>query len=290
MATRADIRPVVGSDQASGVRPAPPTQPGATAGGSGWSSIRFKGLNLPTHKRVVFDILVDMIIQFELLPGERLVESELAARLNVSKTPVREALALLEADGLVETESYKGAKVRWLSRAEMDEQTFLVDALEQPAFPLVIARTTKAEMAAVGRLVDELGRARRRSDGRAYGRLMVEIHQRLFRAAGYPRLEKLITLVVGPLGLRYDRLFVYPFDDAWDTQLSLIEQRYEALRDGDADRAVEVVRRHRAKLRQMSDARLANPDIARHFGSRSNEAARPPSRYGCRRQETSSRT
>jgi DNA-binding GntR family transcriptional regulator len=214
---------------------------------------------------VVYDTLVDMIIQFELLPGERLVESELAARLNVSKTPVREALALLEADGLVETESYKGAKVRWLSRVEMDEQIFLVDALEEPAFPLVIARTTKAEMAAVGQLVGELKRARRRSDGRAYGRLMVEVHKRLFRAAGYPRLEKLITLVVGPLSLRYDRLFVYPFDDAWDTQLSLIERRYEALRDGDADRAVEVVRRHRVKLRQMSDARLANPEIARHF-------------------------
>ena len=237
----------------------------ATARDSGWSSARFKGLNLPTHKRVVFDTLIDMIIQFELLPGERLVESELATRLNVSKTPVREALALLEADGLLEIESYKGARVRWLSRVEMDEQSFLVDALEEPAFPLVIARATKAEMAAVGRLVRKLRHARRRGDGLAYGRLLTEIHQRLFRTTGYPRLEKLITLVVGPLSLRYDRLFVYPFDDAWDTQLSLIERRYEALRDGDADRAVEVVRQHRVLLREMSDARLANPEIARYF-------------------------
>lgn len=258
------IRSGVGSYQGPGAARLP-TQPSATAGSSDWSSVRFEGLHLPTHKRVVFDTLVDMIIQFELPPGERLVESELAGRLNVSKTPVREALALLEAEGLVEIESYKGAKVRWLSRVEMDEQAFLVDSLEEPAFPLVIARTKKAEMAAVGRLVSELKRARRRGDGRAYGRLMVEVHQRLFRATGYPRLVKLLAMVIGPVGLRYDRLLVYPIDDAWDTHLSLIEGRYEALRDGDADRAVEVVRQHRVKLRQMSDARLADPEIARHF-------------------------
>jgi len=42
-----------------------------------------------------------MTVTFELPPGERLVESRLAERLGVSKTPVREAIGLLEADGLV---------------------------------------------------------------------------------------------------------------------------------------------------------------------------------------------
>lgn len=238
---------------------------GSTAGSPDWASVAFKGLNLPTYKRAVYDALVELIIQFELPPGERLVESELAARLNVSKTPVREALALLEAEGLVEITPYKGAKVRWLSRVEMDEQTFLVNALEEPAYPLVIARITEAEMAAVGRIIDQLKRARRRNDGRAFARLTVELHRRLFRAVGYPRLEKLISLVIGPVGLRYDRLLMYEFDDAWDTHLSLMVERYEALRDGDADRTVEVVHRHRAKLRQMNETRLANPEIARYF-------------------------
>lgn len=241
------------------------TRTGAPGGSADWSGVEAKGLNVPTYKRAVFEALVDMIVQFELPPGERLVESELAARLKVSKTPVREALAMLETEGLVEAEPYKGARVRWLRRLEMDEQGFLVDALEEPAYPLVIARVTKSEMAAVGRIIDQLKRARARHDGRAFGRLTVELHTRIFRATGYPRLEKLISMIVGPVALRYDRLLVYQFDDAWDTQVELMEGRYLALRDGDAERAVQVVRRHRAELRRLNETRLEHPEIARHF-------------------------
>ena len=229
------------------------------------SGVASKGLNVPTYKRAVFEALVDMIVDFELPPGERLVESELAARLNVSKTPVREALAMLEAEGLVETAPYKGARVRWLRRVEMDEQGFLVDALEEPAYPLVIARITPPELAEVGQIVEQLKRARSRNDGPSFARLTMELHRQIFRTTGYPRLDKLVSMVVGPAALRYDRLFVYQFDDAWDTQVSLMEGRYKALRDGDADRAVQVVRTHRAELQRLNATRLSNPEIARHF-------------------------
>ena len=248
-------------------RPPRASRAAARHGSPDWSEAGFQGLSLLTYKRAVYDTLADMIVQFELAPGDRLVESELAARLRVSKTPVREALALLEADGLVETAPYKGAKVRWLSKVEMDEQGFLVDALEEPAYPLVIERITTDEMAAVGRIIEQLKRARRRNDRRAFARLTVELHKGIFQATRYPRLEKLISLVIGPVALRYDWLLVYQFDDAWDTQVSLMQGRYEALRDGDADRAVDVVRRHRARLRQLNDTRLVIPEIVRFFQS-----------------------
>jgi DNA-binding GntR family transcriptional regulator len=206
-----------------------------------------------------------MIIQFVLPPGEHLVEADLAAQLNVSKTPVREALSLLDAEGLVELAPYKGATVRWLSEMELEEQGFLVDALEEPAYPLVISRITKREMVDAGRVVAQLGRARRRRDRRAFAHLTAEFHQVLFRSIGYARLTNLISRVVGPVGLRYDTVFVYPFDDAWDTMVSLMESRYEALRDGDAARAAEVVREHRIKLRAMNKRRLGNPEIAKYF-------------------------
>ena len=66
-------------------------------------------LEVPTYKRAAYDSLRDMIVWFDLLPGQRLVENDLAARLGISKTPVREALAMLEADGLVESSPYRGA-------------------------------------------------------------------------------------------------------------------------------------------------------------------------------------
>ena len=126
------------------------------------------------------------------------MESDLAGRLGVSKTPVREALALLEADGLVEATPYRGAIVRWLSMNESTEQGYLVDALEMPAYPMVIERITKPELAAVGKVVDRLKRARKARDQRQFSELAGEIHERLFACTGYPRLLALIHQVLGP--------------------------------------------------------------------------------------------
>ena len=110
---------------------------GAPPGGDG---VAVLPLVVPTYKHAVYERLRELIGSFALPPGERLVEADLAARLNVSKTPVREAIALLEADGLVEIFPYRGAVVRWLSVNEMLEQGYLVDALEMPAYPIVVER------------------------------------------------------------------------------------------------------------------------------------------------------
>ncbi len=135
MAFRARVSPDLGGDASSAAGP---------------GAVVVSGLNLRTYKRAVYEALLEMIVSLELPPGERLVESDLAGRLGVSKTPVREALAMLESDGLVEATPYRGASVRWLSMNESMEQGYLVDALEMPAYPMVIERITKAELAVGG--------------------------------------------------------------------------------------------------------------------------------------------
>lgn len=222
-------------------------------------------LDLRTFKRVVYEALRDQIVWLEMLPGERLVESELAARMGVSKTPIREALALLEADGLVEAIPYRGAIVRWLTVAEMEEQAFLVDALEIPAFPLVVEHISNAELKSIGRLIEHLKRARRASDYVLFGQLTLEMHTRLFSPTGMPRLRRLISTVVGPVGLRYDRVLVYAFDDAWDLYLELTAGRFEAIRDRDPDSAAEVVRRLRRDLAALSVSRVEDPLVVPYF-------------------------
>ena len=93
-----------------------------------------------------------MIVELVIPPGTRLVENELAAMLQVSKTPIREALALLEADGLVDVAPYRGATVRWVSRVDMEEQGFLVNAIELPAFPRLVEKITTEEIAELGQI------------------------------------------------------------------------------------------------------------------------------------------
>lgn len=222
-------------------------------------------MNLRTHKRATYETLRDMIGAFELPPGERLVEKDLAARLGVSKTPVREALALLEADGLVEATPYRGAIVRWLSRNEIREQGFLVDALEMPAYEIVVERITDEELAAIDRVGKELVRARRDRNERRFGELAVQIHLMLFACTGFPRLLDLIRVVIGPVGLRYDRALVYPYPDSWDALLEMALARVDAVRTRDAAFVRDTITRHRHRLHELAESRLADPEVARYF-------------------------
>jgi DNA-binding GntR family transcriptional regulator len=221
--------------------------------------------DLPTYRRAVYERLRQMVASFELAPGERLIESRLAERLGVSKTPIREAIGLLEADGLVQTVPHRGAVTSWLSVNEMSEQGFLLDSLEMPAYPIVVERITQQELTAIGRISKDLVKARRAGDEQGFGVHAVAIHRELFRCTGYPRLQKLIRLVLGPVGLRYDKALVYPFDDAWDVLLELSITRYEAIRARDVDLVMSEVRRLRGILHAMAMERVMLPEVARYF-------------------------
>ncbi len=235
----------------------------AAANGSGSGGI--SRLDLRTYKLAVYDALLEMIVSLDLPPGERLVESDLAGRLGVSKTPVREALALLEADGLVESTPYRGATVCWLSMNEFEEQGYLVDALEMPAYAMVIERITRQELAGVGKVVERLKRARRSRDRRQFALLASEIHERLFACTGYPRLLALIHQVLGPVGRRYDAALVFPFEESWDLRRDMAVARYEAVCTRDVATVVDTIREYRGRVRVMARGRVRLPEVARYF-------------------------
>jgi DNA-binding GntR family transcriptional regulator len=223
-------------------------------------------LAVSTYKRAAYVALRDMIVELELPPGTRLVESDLAARLNVSKTPIREAIASLEADGLVDFAPYRGATVRWLSVNEMDEQRFLIDGIELPALELVVERISAKELAELGKVVRQMKRATTRRDGPEFRRLTAATHAILFSPVGYPRLVKFVNILVGPVGLRYDRVFVDNFDDTWSLMLELGVRRYEAVANGDANGAVEAVLECREQIGALNKSRISHELVKPYFG------------------------
>jgi DNA-binding GntR family transcriptional regulator len=231
------------------------------------AKVSVEHLNVSTYKRAAYLALRDMITELELPPGSRLVESDLAERLNVSKTPIREAIALLEADGLAEAAPYRGATVTWLSLHQMEEQGFLVDALELPALPMVVEQISREEIEEAGRIARQLKRAFLARDGRMFRGLTTEIHRILFASVGYPRLTKFISTLVGPVGLRYDRVFCDNFVDAWEAQLELLVGRYEGIKARDAAAAAEAVRAGRERIGVMNRLRLEDPRVAPYFRS-----------------------
>ena len=109
----------------------------------------------PAAQRVL-DALRSMIVRGELAPGGRIVERTLCAKLDVSRTPMREALKLLEIDGLIELSQNRGARVRPFTEAEALDLFEVLAALESLAAELATRRISpsaysvlKAEHAAM---------------------------------------------------------------------------------------------------------------------------------------------
>ena len=88
---------------------------------------------------VVADMLRKAIVNGRMKPGTPIIEMALAEQLNVSRAPVREAIQILENDGLIETVAYKGKRVKPLTAKEVEELYSLREQLEAFAIKRVIA-------------------------------------------------------------------------------------------------------------------------------------------------------
>lgn len=222
-------------------------------------------LDLRTRQVAVYDALTMMIGELELEPGARLVEADLAARFNVSKTPIREAILLLNADGLVRLEPHRGATVTWLSLEEYEELLYIQDALEQPVLPQISERVTPHDANEFSQLLRRLERAREEHDSRAFFELSAKYHQGLMELAGPIRLAHIVTSLQTHQARRYERAFVHQFDDAWDAELGVLRGRMDGILAGDPEAAAAAVRAGRKTILDLIRARLKDPRIARYL-------------------------
>ncbi len=103
----------------------------------------------------VYQNLVDSIASGDLPAGTELREQHLAKQMNVSATPVREALRRLTSDGLVEMVPYHGAVVRTLNKKEIQEAYTCREALERLAIQEAISRITEKDTAYLYKLIEE---------------------------------------------------------------------------------------------------------------------------------------
>ena len=98
---------------------------------------------------VVFNTLRQAILRGELKPGERLMEIALSQRLGVSRTPVREAIRMLEQEGLVIMIPRKGAQVAEISEKDLKDVLEVRRSLEELAIELACQRMTEEDMLAL---------------------------------------------------------------------------------------------------------------------------------------------
>ena len=95
---------------------------------------------------VVFQTLRTAILRGDLKPGERLMELQLAEKLGVSRTPVREAIRMLEQEGLAKTTPRKGAEVAGMTEKDMEDVLMIREALEELAARISCDKITQEEL------------------------------------------------------------------------------------------------------------------------------------------------
>ncbi len=148
---------------------------------------------LPTPKStadIIADTLRNAILQGELQIGQPLKQDKIAAELAVSKIPVREALAQLRKEGLVDIRPNRGAIVSSLSFEEIEEIFEMRLALETVALRKAIPNMTPADIAGAERILLALDHT---ADIRQWIQLNWEFHQAIYRPSRMFRLLETVT-------------------------------------------------------------------------------------------------
>ncbi len=151
---------------------------------------------LPARSALADDIrhwLRDSIVNLDIKPGEQLNELLLAEKLGVSRSPLREAFRLLEAEGFVVRQSGKGAYVREVTANDVLELFPVRAALEGLAAELAATRLTDKELRALGKITEKMAQAAEQRNVKAYQRLNYECHKAIVRGAHNRRLEEIIN-------------------------------------------------------------------------------------------------
>jgi DNA-binding GntR family transcriptional regulator len=131
------------------------------------------------------------IVSGELLPGERLLEEDLSARLGLGRAAVRMALVRLEHDGLVERERHRGARVRRVSESEAVEILEARAALEGLAARHAALDADDGAIADLRAIIAEMLRLREAGDLLALSNQNARLHARILETSGHETAKRL---------------------------------------------------------------------------------------------------
>ena len=200
----------------------------------------------------VKDVLLERILRGELEPGERLVETRLARELGTSQAPVREALRDLELLRLVESEPFRGSRVRAVDDSQLLPVFPVRAALEELAASEA-ARNVDFDVGALDHELESMREAAAAADWRTQIAHDVAFHRTMVELAGNePLLQSWLVL-----GVEVSTAFA-TYQTLWD-QTELAEFHVpivEAIRAGDSRRAGAEARKHVRRTERVVRRRI----------------------------------
>ena len=191
---------------------------------------------------VVFNTLRQAILKGELAPGERLMEIQLAEKLGVSRTPIREAIRKLELEGLVLMIPRKGAEVAKISEKSLRDVLEVRRSLEELAIELACQRMSEEDMDELERVQGNFRNAIAKGEAMTIAETDEQYHDVIYQGTGNDKLVQMLN------NLR-EQMYRYRLEyikDADKRQILVVEHDYilKAIRSRHVAEAKKAIREH----------------------------------------------
>lgn len=195
----------------------------------------------PLHNEVA-DRLRELITRGDLAPGERLNERRLTAHFGISRTPLREAIKLLSAEGLIKLFPNRGAVVTTITPADAEDMFQVMGALEALAGELACQRASEKDIAEAVELHERMRQFHAAGDLVSYFDLNQRIHQKLVDCAGNRELSDAYRRI--STRIRRARYMANLFKPRWNEAMAEHEEMIDALSKRDGARLKTILGGH----------------------------------------------
>ena len=193
----------------------------------------------------VYDTLKQMIIDGVIKPGERIIETEYSNKFQISRTPIREAIRMLELEGLVESQTTGGVIVKTLTREEISEIYKIRIALESLIIEEFIKKINNQDIKKLEKVLKNTKKAFEVKDIEKVFSLFTEFNQILYDIASLPK----VTGMINNINLYLKRFRKLSIDnpsrkeEAFEDHVQILE----AIKNKELSTAISINRMHLEK-------------------------------------------
>lgn len=193
----------------------------------------------PLLREWVADSIRDMIAKGKLKPGEHICETRLAAELGISRTPLREAIRLLETEGFLRVIPRRGAVVRDISIKDVTEIYEIKAAMEGLSARLAAHHFNKKDIERLKEINNELAKLAEKNDVNRFFKMHNQFHDYFLRASGNERLYQLNCSLIEQIHRL--RLLSFTIEGRFKEAVAQHEKIIKAFEKRDAELAARLV-------------------------------------------------
>lgn len=236
-----------------------------------WNAFKLRSVKRENLGSQVFEQVKGMILRGEIPPGRRIIENEVADSMGISRTPVREAVHRLAAEGFLNPLPKGGYAVRGLTLSGVEETFDIRSTLESFAAFLAAKRFADEELLPLEEKIDEFQRYLDGNDLSELTRINTDFHELLYALSRSPRLIKMIHDLRDDIFLL--RKVMLNSEDMAPLSNQDHREMLKAMKKRDAQKVEKLVKKHilRGKEFVLREFKKGNPSVTQYFFEATDE-------------------